>query len=56
MAGAVGIACATDFLVSTADAKYALTETRMVLTPAQIAPYILKKGRIQLWKKAYASR
>ena len=51
MAGAVGIACATDFLVSTADAKYALTETRIGLTPAQIAPYILKKAGFNSGKK-----
>jgi len=51
MAGAVGIACASDFLVSTSDAKYALTETRIGLTPAQIAPYILKKVGFNRGKK-----
>ena len=43
IAGAVGIVSATDFLVTTVDAKYALTETRIGLTPAQIAPYIISK-------------
>ena len=43
MAGAFGIACATDLLVTMADAKYALTETKIGLTPAQIAPYVLNR-------------
>ena len=43
MAGAFGIVCATDLLVTMADAKYALTETRIGLTPAQIAPYVLNR-------------
>ena len=51
MAGAVGIACATDFLVSTSDAKYSLTETKIGLTPAQIAPYIIKKVGFNNGKK-----
>ena len=51
MAGAVGIASATDFLVSTSDAKYALTETKIGLTPAQIAPYVIKKVGFNIGKK-----
>jgi len=51
MAGAVGIASATDFLVSTSDAKYALTETKIGLTPAQIAPYVIKKVGFNNGKK-----
>ena len=51
MAGAVGIASATDFLVSTFDAKYALTETKIGLTPAQIAPYVIKKVGFNIGKK-----
>ncbi len=51
MAGAVGIACATDFLVSTSNAKYSLTETKIGLTPAQIAPYIIKKVGFNNGKK-----
>mgnify|MGYP000116674136 CR=1 FL=1 len=51
MAGAVGIVSATDFLVTTADAKYALTETRIGLTPAQIAPYVLAKVGFKIGKK-----
>ena len=43
MAGAFGIACATDFLITMANANYALTETKIGLTPAQIAPYVLNR-------------
>jgi len=43
MAGAFGIACATDIIVTMADARYALTETKIGLTPAQIAPYVLNR-------------
>ncbi len=43
MAGAFGIICATDLLVTMADAKYALTETRIGLTPSQIAPYVFNR-------------
>ena len=43
MAGAFGIACTTDFLISMSNAKYALTETKIGLTPAQIAPYVLNR-------------
>ncbi len=43
IAGAFGIACATDILITMADARYALTETRIGLTPAQIAPYVLNR-------------
>ncbi len=43
MAGAFGIACATDILITMADAKYALTETKIGLTPAQIMPYVISR-------------
>ena len=43
MAGAFGIICTTDFLITMKDAKYALTETKIGLTPAQIAPYVLER-------------
>ena len=43
MAGAFGIACATDILITMADARYALTETKIGLTPAQIAPYVINR-------------
>ena len=43
MAGGFGIACTTDLLVTMSDARYALTETRIGLTPAQIAPYVINR-------------
>jgi isohexenylglutaconyl-CoA hydratase len=43
MAGGFGIACCCDVIASTPDAKFALTETRIGITPAQIAPYVLAR-------------
>ena len=43
MAGGFGVACTTDLLITMADARYALTETRIGLTPAQIVPYVLNR-------------
>ncbi len=43
MAGGFALACATDFLVTMNDAKFSLTETRIGLTPAQIAPYVVQR-------------
>ncbi len=43
MAGGLGIACAADFVVSTRDAQFALTETRLGIPPAQIAPYVVRR-------------
>lgn len=41
MAGGTGLASAADIVVSTADAKFALTEVRLGLTPATISPYVV---------------
>ena len=43
MAGGFGIACATDLMLVTADCKFALTETRIGLPAAQIAPYVVDR-------------
>ena len=51
MAGAFGIACTSDFIISMDDSRYALTETRLGLTPAQIAPYVLKRLGFSQGKK-----
>ena len=51
LAGAFGIACTSDFVISMSDSKYALTETRLGLTPAQIAPYVLKRLGFSQGKK-----
>src|SRR6218665_2490541 len=36
--GGMGLACACDLVLATADAKFALSETSLGLIPAQIAP------------------
>jgi isohexenylglutaconyl-CoA hydratase len=51
MAGAFGIACTSDFIISMSNSKYALTETQLGLTPAQIAPYVLKRLGFSQGKK-----
>ena len=43
MAAGFGIACSTDLLITMCNARYALTETRIGLTPAQIAPYVINR-------------
>jgi isohexenylglutaconyl-CoA hydratase len=43
MAGGFGLACACDLAAATGNTRFALTETRIGLTPAQIAPYVLRR-------------
>lgn len=43
MAGGFGIACCADVVISAADAKFAMTETAIGLTPAQISPFVIQK-------------
>ena len=43
IAGGFGIACSTDLVITMANARYALTETQIGLTPAQIAPYVINR-------------
>jgi isohexenylglutaconyl-CoA hydratase len=43
MAGGLGIVCSGDIVVVTADARFALTETRLGIPPAQIAPFIAQR-------------
>lgn len=43
MAGGFGIACATDLMLVMADAKFSLSETRIGLPAAQIAPYVIDR-------------
>lgn len=43
MAGGMGLACAGDINVVTADARFALTETRLGIVPAQIAPFVVAR-------------
>ena len=51
MAGAFGIVCSSDFIISTKSAKYALSETKLGLVPAQVAPYVLEKLGLSQGKK-----
>jgi len=41
MAGGTGLASAVDIVVATRDARFALTEVRLGLTPATISPYVV---------------
>ena len=41
MAGGTGLASAADVVLATSDAKFALTEVRLGLTPATISPYVV---------------
>ena len=43
MAGGLGLACCADLIISTSDAQYSLTETMIGLSPAQIAPFVIRK-------------
>ena len=43
MAGGLGLACAGDVVIATADAKFALTETTLGIPPAQIAPLVVQR-------------
>lgn len=43
MAGGMGLACCGDVVLATADAKFGLSEVRLGLSPAQIAPFVLRR-------------
>ncbi|MCY6382476.1 enoyl-CoA hydratase/isomerase family protein [Hoeflea prorocentri] len=43
MAGGFGLACVGDVVLADDQARFALTETTIGLTPAQIAPFVLKR-------------
>jgi isohexenylglutaconyl-CoA hydratase len=43
MAGGLGISCLADVVVTTADAKFALTEVTLGIPPAQITPVVIKR-------------
>lgn len=40
MGGGMGLACTADIVLTTRDAKFALTETALGIIPAQIAPFV----------------
>lgn len=43
MAGGLGLACAADFVAATTEASFGLTETRIGIPPAQIAPLVVDR-------------
>lgn len=43
MAGGLGLACCCDVTIGTADARFAFTETRIGISPAQIARFVIQK-------------
>ena len=42
-AGGVGLICVCDIAISVRTARFALTETRLGLTPANISPYVMER-------------
>ena len=43
MAGGLGIACLADVVITTADARFALTEVTLGIPPAQITPVVIRR-------------
>lgn len=43
LAGGFGLACLGDVVIAEESAKFALTEVRIGLTPAQIAPFVMRR-------------
>lgn len=43
VAGGLGMLCAGDVVVATRDARFSLTETRLGIPPAQIAPFVVQR-------------
>jgi isohexenylglutaconyl-CoA hydratase len=43
MAGGFGLACCADVVLCAADARFAMTETAIGITPAQISPFVIQK-------------
>ena len=43
IAGGLGLACCADIVAVTKDAKFSLTETQLGITPAQIAPHVVRR-------------
>jgi len=43
IAGGLGMLCAADVVVVTRDTKFALTETKLGIPPAQIAPFVVRR-------------
>ena len=43
LAGGFGLACCADLVICAEDARFAMTETTLGLSPAQIAPFVIQK-------------
>jgi enoyl-CoA hydratase/carnithine racemase len=43
MAGGMGLICCADMVIADAGARFGLSETQLGLTPAQIAPFVLRR-------------
>jgi isohexenylglutaconyl-CoA hydratase len=43
MGGGLGLACCADIVITTPRARFALSETNLGLTPAQIAPFVVSR-------------
>ena len=43
LAGGFGLACCADVVICAEDARFAMTETSLGLSPAQIAPFVIQK-------------
>ena len=43
MAGGLGLSCIADVVITTADARYSLTEVTLGIPPAQITPVVIKR-------------
>ncbi len=43
LAGGFGMACCADVVICARDARFAMTETAIGLSPAQISPYVIQK-------------
>jgi isohexenylglutaconyl-CoA hydratase len=43
MGGGLGLACCADIVITTPRARFALSETSLGLTPAQIAPFVINR-------------
>lgn len=51
MAGGLGLACVGDVVLVDRNAKFALTETRIGLSPAQIAPFVLQRLGMRIGRR-----
>lgn len=48
MGGGMGLACASDVVLATIDARFALSETSLGIIPAQIAPWVVARLGVQV--------